>query len=180
MEFSNDYKVKINTWEKKLPELVKDNNYKWIARNHRKIYEYINRNYTNNNTLKGHISVLAGILKKLDTLPLIQKKYSKIASELCLELQDESKKQQLLPQRQQNFVVFDDIIKRREQFKQLFLNDKTNNKYNLSWMLLSLYTMQPPLRQDYRDMQIVDILPRNKKTKFLITQEWQVLCRYSK
>ena len=106
MNFSADYNMKISTWEKKLPELVKDNNYKWIERNHKKIYEYITQHYTNKNTLKGYISVLAGILRALDTLPLIQKKYSKIATDLCLELQDESNKQELLPQRKENFVFF--------------------------------------------------------------------------
>ena len=35
MNFSNDYKMKIATWEKKLPEVVKDDNYKWIAKKQR-------------------------------------------------------------------------------------------------------------------------------------------------
>jgi len=168
MNFSPDYNMKVSTWEKKIPELVQDNNYKWIAKNHKKIYEYITTHYTNKNTLKGHISVLAGILRALDTLPLIQKRYSKIATELCLELQDESKKQELLPQRKENFVFFQDIVKRREQFRELFLNDKTNNKYNLSWVLLSLNTYQPPIRMEYKDMQIVDALPKNKKQNYLL------------
>ena len=105
MNFSTGYMMKISTWEKKLPELVKNDNYKWIAKNHKKIYEYITTHYTNKNTLKGHISVLAGILRTLDTLPLIQKKYSKIATELCLELQNDSKKQELLPQRKEFFCL---------------------------------------------------------------------------
>ena len=99
MNFSNDYNMKMSAWTKKLPELVKDNNFKWVANNHKKIYQYITQHYTNKNTLKGQISVLAGILRALDTLPLIQKKCSKVATDLCLELQDESKKQELLPQR---------------------------------------------------------------------------------
>ena len=133
--------MKIATWSKKLPEIVKDNNYKWVAKNLKKIFEYITTHYENKNTLKGHISVLSGILRDLDTLPGMQKKYSKIATDLNLELQDESKKQELLPQRKNNFVLFGDIVKRREQFKKLFEQDRTNNKKNLSWVLLSLYTM---------------------------------------
>ena len=62
MNFSADYMMKISTWEKKLPELVKDNSYKWTATNHEKVYEFITSHYVNKNTLKGHISVLAGIL----------------------------------------------------------------------------------------------------------------------
>ena len=45
MIFSNDYKMKIATWENKLPEIVKDDNYKWIAKNHKKINEYITTHY---------------------------------------------------------------------------------------------------------------------------------------
>ena len=174
--------MKVSTWEKKLPELVKDNNYKWIAKNHKKIYEYITQHYTNKNTLKGHISVLAGILRALDTLPLVQKKYSKIATELCLELQDESKKQELLPQRKENFVFLQDIIKRREQFIQLFEQDKANNKNNLSWVLLSLYTMQPPIRMEYKDMEIVTVLPKNKKQNFIFhkNNKYSVVIRNDK
>ena len=89
MNLSADYMMKSSTWEKKLPELVKDNKYKWIAANHNKIYEYITNYYTNKKYVEGHISVLSGILKALDTLPRVQQKYSTIATELCSELQDE-------------------------------------------------------------------------------------------
>ena len=180
--FRTIYNMKVSTWEKKLPELVKDNNYKWIAKNHKKIYEYITQHYTNKNTLKEHISVLAGNLRALDTLPLVQKNYSKIATELCLELQDESKKQELLPQRKENFVFLQDIIKRREQFIQLFEQDKANNKNNLSWVLLSLYTMQPPIRMEYKDMEIVTVLPKNKKQNFIFhkNNKYSVVIRNDK
>ena len=170
MNFSADFMMKIKTWEKKLPELVKDDNFKWVAKNHTKIYEYITTHYTNKNTLKGHLSVLAGILKELDTQPRAQKRYSKMATELCLELQNESKNQELLPQRKQNFVFFEDIIKRREEFKQLFEFNKTNNKYNLSWVLLSLYTMQPGIRMEYKCMEIISVLPKNKKQNYLLNK----------
>ena len=73
MNFSADYQMKISTWAKKLPELVRDDNYKWIGKYHKQIFEYIMKNYENKNTLKGHFSVLAGILKALDTQPRAQK-----------------------------------------------------------------------------------------------------------
>ena len=47
-------------------------------------------------------------------------------------------------------------------------NDRTNNKNNLSWVLLSLYTMQPPTRMEYKNMKIVDVLPKNKKENYLL------------
>ena len=110
--------------------------------------------------------MLSGILRELDTLPGIQKKYSKIATDLNLELQTESKKQELLPQRKQNFVFFQDVVKRREDFRKLFEHDKTNNKNNLSWVLLSLYTMQPPIRMEYKNMKVATALPKNTKQIF--------------
>ena len=165
MEFSNDYMTKISTWEKKLPDLVRNDNYNWIAKNHKQIFEYIMKNYENKNTLKGHLSVLSGILKALDKQPRAMKKYSKMATELCLELQNESKNQELLPQRKDNFVSLEDIIRQRDQFKYAFEQDRSNNKYNLSWVLLSLYTMQPPIRMEYKDMEIVNVLPKNKKAQ---------------
>ena len=170
MNFSADYMMKISTWEKKLPELVKNDNYNWTAKKLKQIFEYIMKNYENKNTLKGHLSVLAGILKALDTQPRAQKRYSKMATELCLELQNESKNQELSPQRKDNFVSLEDIIKRREQFKYAFEQDRTNNKYNLSWVLLSLYTMQPPMRMEYKNMEIVNVLPRNKKQNYLLNK----------
>ena len=41
MSFSADYQVKISTWKKKLPELVKHDNYKWIGKYHKQIFEYM-------------------------------------------------------------------------------------------------------------------------------------------
>ena len=38
------------------------------------------------------------------------------------------------------------------------------------WVLLSLYTMQPPIRMEYKDMQTVDVLPRNKNQNYLLNK----------
>ena len=149
---------------------MKENNYKWIRKYHKQIFEYIMQSYESKNTLKGHLSVLSGILKALDTQPRAQKRYSKMATELCMELQDESKNQELSQKRKEIFITLEDIIKRREQFRQLFEQDKANNKYNLSWVLLSLYTLQPPLRQDYVNMPIVSAIPKNKKENYLLNK----------
>ena len=91
-----------------------------------------------------------------------------MATELCMELQDESKNQELSQTRKENSITLEDIIKRREQLRQVFEQDKTNNKYNLSWVLPSLYTMQPPLRQDYANMPVVSVTPKTKKEYFFI------------
>ena len=35
------------------------------------------------------------------------------------------------------------------------------------YFLLSLYTYQPPLRMDYKDMAIVKTVPKNKKLNYI-------------
>ena len=170
MNFSNDYKMKIATWEKKLPEIVKDDNNKWIAKNHKKIYEYITTHYENKKHVKrAYISVIRNSERIRYTARYTEEIF-KIATDLNLELQTESKKQELLPQRKQNFVFFQDVVKRREDFRKLFEHDKPNNKNNLSWVLLSLYTMQPPIRMEYKNMKVVTALPKNTKQNFLLNK----------
>ena len=76
-KLSNDYKMKIPTWENNIPDITKhDDALKWIVLNHSNIYNYIKNTYKNDNTLKGHISVLAGILRALNVKPRIMRKYN--------------------------------------------------------------------------------------------------------
>ena len=71
------------------------------------------------------------------------KKYNDESIRLLKEIQDTSKHQELLPQRVQNDITFRDIEKRRDELGSLFNLNKSNNKYNLMYLLLSLYTYQP-------------------------------------
>ena len=123
-----------------------DDNLKWIVTNHSKIYDYIKNSYKNDNTKKGHISVLAGILRSLNVRPRIMKKYNDESIKLLKEIQDSSKHQELLPQRVHIYITFRDTEKRRDELGSLYNLNKSNNKYNLMYLLLSLYTYQPLLR----------------------------------
>ena len=166
-DLSQNYKDKISVWSNNIPEIKKhDQSYKWIGNHHKTIYTYIKTAYTNLNTLKSHISVLASMLKLLGTHPLYQKKYSYESTDLAKEVQNISEHQELAPNR--NFVSLDEIEARRDELLELFRNNKSNNKLNLQSLMLSLYTYQPPIRQNYKDMLIVDKIPDNNNNNFIL------------
>src|SRR5690606_15349091 len=71
----------------------------------------------------------------------------------------QNKEQQTDPERLNNFVCFEDIVKRRDEFGKRFEEAPNDNKLNLSHLLLSLYTYQPPLRQDWKDVLITENKP---------------------
>ena len=99
INLSSDYKQKILTWKNHSSDITKhDDSLKWIITNHRKIYDYIKNMYNSNNTIKGHISVLAGILRYLNVKPRVSLQYNDESIELLKEIQDTSKHQELLPQ----------------------------------------------------------------------------------
>lgn len=80
--------------------------------------------------------------------------FQKRTKELAEELQDIKEDQELAGDRLKNFVVFQDIVAKREGYKQLFKDDPKDNKVNLQYLILALYTLQPPIRSDYEDMMI--------------------------
>lgn len=157
-ELSTDYKAKIKFWLKNIPELKKysTDNLGWIKKYHRTIYDFAKEKYSNLNTRKGHIQVLAGMLKLLGGGKRYAQKYSKKAVDYAGRLEHEAKDQTMKPERKENFVTYDEICNQREKYKALFEENKSNIKNNLTYLLLSLYTMIPPLRQEYRDMEILN------------------------
>ena len=180
---NKNYNDKISTWKKNIPEIKKhDNDLKWIGIHHKKIYDYIKNTYHNLNSLKSHISILSGILKFLNIHPRYKKKYSLESTELSKKVQYISNNQELSQSRKQNYISFDDIVKKRDELKNLFFINPTHNKYNLMYLILCLYTYQPPIRQEYKDMKIIKIIPKNKLKNYLLNNngKYSVIIKYDK
>lgn len=171
MEISPALKAKINVWKNEIKDIPRhDDNLKWILNHHKLIFKFINEKYTNLNTLRSHISALTSIIKALrGQNSHLYKKYSKEAIRVQKIIESEQSNQTVSDNRKERYFTFDAIEQRREHFKKLFQADPTNNKLNLQYLVLCLYTYQPPLRMDYKDMLIVDNVP-NKKDNFILKQ----------
>jgi hypothetical protein len=164
-QLSKSHQDKISAWISSFPDLkgTKDN-LKWVKQKKEEIAQHIRNKYTNKNSLKSHLVALSQTLKLLKDMKGY-KLYSDQATSLNKEVVKEYKDQKLDPKRRDNFVCFEDIIKRRDELGKLWENDKANNKANLLYLILSLYTYQPPLRQDWKDVRISKKKPpvRTKK-----------------
>jgi hypothetical protein len=68
---------------------------------------------------------------------------------------DNAKNQELTPARISNWVPFDLLIKRRNELKKEYEKNKSDNYANQRFLILALYTLQPPIRQDYKVMKII-------------------------
>jgi hypothetical protein len=156
---SKNHQDKIRTWLNNVPGLKGSlDDLDWVNKHHKKIYNYIKDTYTKKNSLKSHISTLGQVVKLLGN----EKAYNEYSAEstaIQKQVSKQNKEQQTDPDRLNNFVCFDDIVKRRDEFGKRFEEAPNDNKLNLSHLLLSLYTYQPPLRQDWKDVLITEKKP---------------------
>jgi hypothetical protein len=182
-ELSNIQKQKINSWKNNIKTInLHDENLNWIVDNHKLIYDFIKSNYSNKNTVKSHILVLSQILKKKNKELSSAEKYRKENVKLSKQVLSDAENQTMTEKREQNFVCYEDIVKARENFKQLFMKNPNDNKLNLTWVLLSLYTLIPPIRKEYDDMKIsenvlesnINYLLINKDGMYIIIQDDKV------
>ena len=99
---------------------------------HKKIYDYITKNYTNDTTVRTYISALAKLFKVLKGKKSnLYKKYSKISVDLQKKIQQNDLKQDISEHRKNNFLTFTQIINRREDIKNcLCKNQQTINSIN--------------------------------------------------
>lgn len=166
MEITKSQLNHIRTWVNKAG--IEDANlesFDWIKDNHKQIHEYIEDSYTNLNTKKSHINTLSQILKKLKKTKLY-KDYSEEATNLNKKSVEIQEAQETKPDRIEDFVCFDDIVKRREELKKVF-EKNSSEKNNLKYLMLALYTLQPPIRQEYREMEIVNKKPPKDENNYL-------------
>lgn len=84
------------------------------------------------------------------------KHYYEEALKTKILIDDNCKDQKLNKYRKNNYVDWETIIKKRQQLKRLFKKDYNNDNVNQQFLILCLYTMIPPLRNDYNNVEIVD------------------------
>lgn len=72
----------------------------------------------------------------------------------------------------EEFCDLKTILKKRDQLGRLFNKNTSNNLLNLQYLLLSLYTYQPPVRNNYSDVEIISDTSNVEPTKnYLLKQD---------
>lgn len=120
-----------------------------------KVYKYITSKYSNN-TLKTHIIILCSILRKNGKDNKQREKWMEQATKINKDMEKVAINQQIAPNRAEHQISWSKIIEARGKIKKLFEEDKTNNKNNEAYLAAALYTMRPPIRLDYADMELID------------------------
>ena len=162
----NNYK----SWITALQLPIKKN-YNGLLIYHKQLLDHINT-YTNITTRRTYLCSLAKLFRVLkgDSSSLYRK-YSKMSVELQAQIEKDSSEQKISENRKKNFITLNEVIKRREELKKLFLQKPDDHKLNQQYLLLCLYTMQPPLRMEYKDMKIVQSIPRDKDKNYVLEKD---------
>lgn len=168
MEFSENNINVFNSFANAL-HLPKNNNFKALQTHHKKVYDYIISKYKNETTRRTYLSALAKLFRVAKgPESYLYKKYSKLSVQLQKKIELNNLSQTVSPQRIANYITLKEIIKRREELRKLFEQNPEDHKINQQYLLLCLYTMQPPLRMEYKHMEIVNALPSNKQQNYLV------------
>lgn len=132
----------------------------YLSQNHGKIYDWIQsyeykpgKKYAPN-TIKEHTRVLAVLMEDLGYIDTA-KKYYGFKDKLKAMIDQQAGEGNFISEsRRQNFVLFSEFSRLREEYKKLWEANPTNNKLHIIYLMLAISTLQPPLRGDYADMNI--------------------------
>jgi hypothetical protein len=132
-------------------------------------------------TQKGYITTIISTLSTFDNkkLKTLQNKYYEFLKGKVNEINEY--KGQKSESQKENWTSWDDILQTQKQLHEIVMkfidNKKLNvNQYNvlLGFVILSLYTLQPPRRNlDYSFMNIVKGEPKDKDKNYIITDKKQ-------
>ena len=158
MDLSKNLYDKVNVWKNEITEIKKhDAKLNWILKNHSKIIKFVRNKYKNMNSLRTYISALTSIMKALKgPNSTLYKRYSKEAISIQNQIQHDQNEQRIPENRKHTYVTFEEIERTREKIRQMFSADPTDVKLNQQYLVLCLYTYQPPIRREYKSMPIMN------------------------
>jgi len=134
----------------------------WVADHHERIAQYIKSKNYMLNTKKSHFTALSQILQKLGHKDLYEQ-YSKQATALAKESQEKEKLQEFDAKEAEKWQSFPALEAKREELKQTFEKAPNDERANLAYLIAALYTLQPPIRREYANMEIVNRIPDDWK-----------------
>jgi hypothetical protein len=160
MELTKTHISRVSVWKNKFEiEGASIEDLSWISLNHETIYGSIKENYENVKTVKAHVSTLSQLLLKLGKKDL-HEKYKAIGSILKKE-EDDMYDDNI----DDNPINYGEILGKREELRNKYILNKGDNRVNLKYLYLCMVTYQPPLRNDYKCMEIINKEEDIDKTK---------------
>jgi hypothetical protein len=133
----------------------------WVADHWQTIEKYIKDTYSSEkgysgNTLRNHLEGLANILLAIDKnrFKEIVRPFFNLGLSIQQRIDKVSEESKLSKKDLQNFVPFEDLVKKREELATLWAADPKNLKLNMFHLILAVNTMIPPLRLDFTNMSI--------------------------
>lgn len=159
----------------------KSTDYNFLITRPNKVIKYIISKYPNLNSQKSYLASIVQELRKHkdgkeNKLTLINKEVTDKKIELYNskmlkaynKVENEREKNELTDKEKKNWIEWEDVIKVREK-----LQSKTNKKEKRSffdYLIVSLYTYQPPIRGEYGTMKVVKSKKeaKDKNENFLV------------
>ena len=173
------YASKIRTFMNQLALFKKykeTDNVNWIIRRHRELVtELIKYNIEKKlslSTFKTNITTILRILylgyedKNLE----LYKKFSKIQEELGKKLENKEKDNKLNENEQTRYLKWESIISIRNKIVKEYKESKRFDK-NQDLILISLYTLTPPLRQEIGSLKFTEVEPTDKTIDYVYFQK---------
>jgi hypothetical protein len=155
LKFQETDRKIINVWGASIDSFVLSLSY--IKTQHKKIYDHITIKYENKNTLKGHLRVLYNLLKMTGETHFSYI-YETLYFKISKELQIETRNNLMSEKQKEHFIKFDKLLELRKKYEEL-LKTSQSNKNNIYHLILSLSTLQAPLRADIFNMLVESKAP---------------------
>lgn len=131
------------------------------------IYKHITEYGYATTTARDYLITFSIILKTLKQFQSSQFVYDK-AKEYNEEHLYKELQQELDPNELKNYVIYDDLINKVKELLKIY-NDAPNYKNIINLLVLSLYVLHPPLRNDYNDMKILrNGMKEDRKYNYLL------------
>lgn len=121
-----------------------------IIKNVSQLYEFINNHNYSITTKRDYLIILSNVFKGLRQKGVYEYIYNRaklynelyMKRELCQGLDENEKK---------NYIIYEDLLIKLQSLINTYNKERTY-KNIISLLVLALYTLQPPLRNDYNDL----------------------------
>ena len=136
----------------------------WVVKYHRllttELLEYSLNHHSSIATLKSKFNAITRILRLAlkSKTPDLYEKFSYIVFDLGIHFEDDEFKNELSPEEAKKFVSWDVVLAKQKHLERQFYsiqNKHTKSAYDLNndLLLLSLYTLIPPLRNEIKHLK---------------------------